>query len=138
MKLPRYILEKLYASRTGHRDFADYYNRLNHADAECHCRCRHRKNPEHFYYCRLTKHATVQRQYPAYNLRETLATPRGAQEFNNWLNETSFYKDICPMRRLAAPAGQMLQFNPHSPPSSTPYPIPPSTPPSPASLPTDP
>jgi ribonuclease HI len=137
IKLPRYILGKLYASRTGHRDFADYHNRLNHADAECHCQCEHRKTPEYFYYCRLAKRAAGQRRHPAYNLREMLATPREAQEFNSWLNETSFYKDICPMRRPAVLAGQMPQSNSHTPPPSlTSLSIPPSPPPLPASSPT--
>jgi ribonuclease HI len=136
IKLPRFTLGKLYASRTGHGDFADYHNRLNHADAECHCRCGHRKTPEHFYYCRLAKRTAEQRRQPAYNLRETLATPRGAQELNSWLNETSFYKDICPMHRPAVPARQTLQSNPYSSPSLTSLPIPPSLPSSPASPPT--
>jgi hypothetical protein len=138
MKLPRFTLGKLYASRTGHGDFADYHNHLNHTDAECHCQCGHRKTPEHFYYCRLAKRAAAQRRHPAYKLREILATPRGAQEFNTWLDETSFYKTICPMHRPAVPAGQTPRSNPHSPPSLTSSSIPPSTPPSPVSPPTHP
>ncbi|KAL1956290.1 hypothetical protein VTO42DRAFT_7463 [Malbranchea cinnamomea] len=82
-KLPQFTLGKLYARRTGRGDFADYHIRLNHTDAELHCLCGHRKTPEHFFYCRLARRAATRRRQPAYNLREILATDRGAQEFNS-------------------------------------------------------
>ncbi|KAL1952887.1 hypothetical protein VTO42DRAFT_4057 [Malbranchea cinnamomea] len=124
-KLPRFILEKLYTSRTGHGDFADYHTRLNHTDVELHCLCGHRKTAEHFFYCRLARRAATRCRQPAYNLREILATTRGAQEFNSWLNETRFYKEICPMHRPT------VTLQPDSP-------IPPSTPSHPAFLQTQP
>ena len=37
--LPRFILGKTLAARTGHGDFADYHERFNHEDASLHCRC---------------------------------------------------------------------------------------------------
>ncbi|KAL1956834.1 hypothetical protein VTO42DRAFT_6784 [Malbranchea cinnamomea] len=121
MKLPGITLGKLYASRTGHGDFADYHIRLNHADAELHCLCRHRKAPEHIFYCRLAKREATRRRQPAYNLREILATTRGAQEFNGWLNKTRFYKEICPMHRLTVTTGQMLQPNSNPLSSDSPF-----------------
>ncbi|KAL1953492.1 hypothetical protein VTO42DRAFT_2771 [Malbranchea cinnamomea] len=104
MKLPRFTLGKLYTARTGHRDFAEYHTCWQHEDAECHCRCGSRKSPEHFDYCHLARRATVQRQRPTYNVREMLATPKGVQGFRNWIKETAFYRDICPMRKLPTTA----------------------------------
>ncbi|KAL1953292.1 hypothetical protein VTO42DRAFT_3037 [Malbranchea cinnamomea] len=118
-KLPRFTLRKLYASHTGHGDFADYHIRLSHTDAELHCLCRHRKTPEHFFYYRLARRAATRRRQPTYNLREILATARSAQEFNSWLNKTRFYKEICPMY------WPTVTLQPDSP-------IPPSTPSHPA------
>ena len=132
MKLPRFTLGKLYASRTGHGDFKEYHTRCNHEDAECHCQCGHQKNPEHFYYCRLARQQLDMRRRPACTLREMLATPQGALKFHSWLGETAFYRDICPMRRHRLPTGQTPlsnppPFSPHfsfslsSPPSFTLY-----------------
>ncbi|KAL1961402.1 hypothetical protein VTO42DRAFT_130 [Malbranchea cinnamomea] len=96
--------------------------------AKLHCLCGHRKTPEHFFYCRLVRRAATRRRQPAYNLREILATARDAQEFNSWLNETRFYKEICPMHRLTVTTGQMLQPNSNPPSPPTPPSIPPSAP----------
>jgi ribonuclease HI len=124
MKLPRFSLGKLYAARTGHGDFAAYHTRLNHEDAECHCQCGSLKSPEHFYYCRLARRSTTQRRRPAYNIREMLATPQGAQEFHSWLSETAFYRDICPMRKQVP---QLTIPSQNPPPLSQPHPPSPPT-----------
>ncbi|ODH45749.1 hypothetical protein GX48_08176 [Paracoccidioides brasiliensis] len=112
VKLSRFTLGKLYAARSGHGDFAAYHSHLKHEDAECYCRCGHSKTPEHFYYCTLSRKAAKLRR-PIYNLRETLATSRGALEFDSWLRETAFYQNICPMRRRAPP-DQISQTIPSS------------------------
>ncbi|KAL1955020.1 hypothetical protein VTO42DRAFT_373 [Malbranchea cinnamomea] len=136
MKLPRFTLGKLYAARTGHGDFAEYHTRWQHEDAECYCRRGSRKGSEHFYYCRLARRATVQRQRPTYSFREMLATPQGVQGFHSWIKETAFYRDICPMRKLPTTASGLqpnipLHSSSLSPsiPSSTPsaFPLPPKT-----------
>ncbi|KAL1952609.1 hypothetical protein VTO42DRAFT_4689 [Malbranchea cinnamomea] len=104
MKLPRFTLGKLYAACTGHGDFAEYHTHWQHEDAECHCRCGSHKSPEHFYYCLLARHTTVQRQRSTYSVCEMLATSKGVQGFHNWIKETAFYRDICPIRKLPTTA----------------------------------
>src|SRR5947209_8158049 len=52
-KVPRSILAKIYASRLGDGDFADYHERWNHEDAQLHCRCGVRKAPWHFIFRQL-------------------------------------------------------------------------------------
>ncbi|KAJ5904840.1 uncharacterized protein N7473_001756 [Penicillium subrubescens] len=55
LRLPRYLLGRILAARTGHGDFADYHERFNHEDAHLHCRCGARKTPVHFFFCRVAK-----------------------------------------------------------------------------------
>ena len=42
----RLTLGKLYASRSGHGDFAEYHRRLDHGDAETSCQCGRQKAPD--------------------------------------------------------------------------------------------
>ena len=53
--LPRPMLQKYLAIRTGHGDFAWYHRKFKHDDAELDCSaCRRAKTPEHIVFCRKT------------------------------------------------------------------------------------
>ncbi|KAI1005063.1 hypothetical protein K3495_g3155 [Podosphaera aphanis] len=60
LALPRRLLHKLLAARTGHGDFAAYHRRLNHIDANLECVCGQETSPIHFIRCR--RHANKMRK----------------------------------------------------------------------------
>ncbi|KAI0996781.1 Protein disulfide-isomerase [Podosphaera aphanis] len=87
--LPRRILGKLLAARSGHGDFADYHRRFNHNNAELYCSCGQEKSPEHLFFCRHIRRDHRQpRNLPRTNLdsviRWTLGTSDGAKSFHSW------------------------------------------------------
>ena len=95
LSLPRFTLSKLYASRTGHGDFAAYHVRFNHEDAATRCQCGREKTPEHFYYCRLGRRAARQ-PWGSLGVQDILATKQGALKLNHWLEKTGYFRRICP------------------------------------------
>ncbi|KAI0991345.1 hypothetical protein K3495_g16842, partial [Podosphaera aphanis] len=52
LNLPRRLLHKLIAARTGHGDFAAYHRRFNHINANLNCVCGQETSPTHFIRCR--------------------------------------------------------------------------------------
>jgi ribonuclease HI len=104
LKLPRPILHRFLAIRTGHGDFHWYHRRFQHEDAECFCTCGGKKTPEHLVWCRKAKTRFL--QWP----RRPKTMPCTRQEHNDYLRillrepeqflafaeVTGFYKDICP------------------------------------------
>jgi hypothetical protein len=104
MKLPRPMLHRFLAVRTGHGDFHWYHRRCQHEDAECHCSCGKKKSPEHLVWCRKAKKSFLrwpsrpstvpctQREHDDY-LRVLLQAP---EQFLAFAAVTGFYKDICP------------------------------------------
>lgn len=60
LSLPRHLLHKLIASRTGHGDFAEYHRRFHHNEANLECSCGHETSPTHFVRCR--RHAQITRK----------------------------------------------------------------------------
>lgn len=54
LALPRHILHRLLAERSGHGDFAEYYRRFKHEDAELRCRYGAKKGEGHFIDCLRT------------------------------------------------------------------------------------
>ncbi|CCU81781.1 reverse transcriptase, putative [Blumeria hordei DH14] len=56
LSLARPFLSRLYAVRSGHGDFAEYYRLFNHEGANLHCGCGQLKAPLHFLECYLTTH----------------------------------------------------------------------------------
>lgn len=52
LALPRRLLQKLIAARSGHGDFADYHRRFKHTDAKLKCVCGLEASPTHFVRCR--------------------------------------------------------------------------------------
>ena len=97
--LPRYILGKILAARTGHGDFADYHERFNHEDALLHCRCGARKAPLHFFFCRIAKRIIPRPSGPpSAVISKLLGTANGAETLAKWLLQTRYFDDICPFR----------------------------------------
>jgi ribonuclease HI len=103
--LPRHILHRLLAIRTGHGDFAWYHRKYKHANAQLTCRCREDKTMMHVVLCRKThKHF---RQWPQETrplfpptsiseateyLRDLMKEP---DQFAALLEVTGFYSRIC-------------------------------------------
>lgn len=52
LALPRRLLHRLLAARSGHGDFAAYHRRLKHIDANLECVCGQEITPTHFISCR--------------------------------------------------------------------------------------
>jgi ribonuclease HI len=95
LNLSRFTLGKLYASRSGHGDFAEYHERFKHVDAERMCQCGHNKTPEHFFFCRLGRRAARQPWAP-FGVKEVLTTQGGTKKLNQWLAETGYFRGVCP------------------------------------------
>lgn len=95
--LPRAILGRILAARSGHGDFADYHERFNHVDAHLYCRCGARKAQLHFFFCYIAKRR-FRRPLgkPGVVLAELLGTTSGIKTLTTWLQRTRFYEDICP------------------------------------------
>jgi ribonuclease HI len=105
LRLPRHLLARILAARTGHGDFADYHERFNHEDAYLQCRCGARKSPVHFFFCRIVKRRLPRPPGPpSETIPFLLGTPKGAAKLAAWLSETRFFDDICPRRPLSEPA----------------------------------
>lgn len=97
LNLPRPLLGRILASRTGHGDFADYHERFNHEDANLHCRCGKRKSTLHFFFCRIAKRRARRPPGPPSEvIAFLLGSGKGARTLAAWLAETRFYEDICP------------------------------------------
>ena len=96
LKLPRHLLGRILASRTGHGDFAAYHERFNHTDAHMLCRCGKRKAPVHFLFCSIAKRRAPRPPgRPTEILPLLLSTEQGARTLASWLTKTRFYDDIC-------------------------------------------
>ncbi|KAL7922561.1 hypothetical protein ACQKWADRAFT_82194 [Trichoderma austrokoningii] len=54
LQLPRTILHRLYAERTGHGDFVEYHERFGH-DARPACKCGEPRTQGHFVVCRMVQ-----------------------------------------------------------------------------------
>jgi ribonuclease HI len=94
LRLRRFTLGKLYASRSGHGDFAAYHKRFAHTDAQTSCQCGREKTPEHFYFCRLGRRAT-RGHWGSLRVREVLSTSGGATKMDAWLAKTGYFSSIC-------------------------------------------
>lgn len=101
LHLPRHLLGRILAARTGNGDFADYHKRFNHEDAHLHCRCGAKKSPVHFFFCRIVKRRLPRPLGPpSETIPFLLGTPKGAAMLVAWLSQTRFFDDICPRRPL--------------------------------------
>ena len=93
LSLPRPVLARLLAARSGHGDFAKYHERFGHTSATIHCRCGARTTPTHFF-CRHSRQRHLLEWHNGLlTLQEILTTGRGAEAFGQWLQATRFYTE---------------------------------------------
>lgn len=100
-RLPRWVLGRLIAARTGHGDFTGYHERFQHRDFLASCSCGKSKSPAHFFFCPPARKRWKDRWKgpkagPSATIDWLLNTAAGAEEFGRFVQETSFFKDICP------------------------------------------
>ncbi len=90
----RKTLHRLLAARSGHGDFAQYYERFQHADSNNYCSCGERKTPQHIFCGRLRKHRLLPTRTP----RTAFSTFLGEEsvEWARFVEKTNFYTRICP------------------------------------------
>lgn len=121
LNLPRWILARLLASRTGHGDFSEYHEARHHQPDQYinTCSCGKRKTPEHFFLCPL-----VERNRAAWPLPDK---PRPATKdefftamlfqypthFAEFITQTEFFKTICPRYRPSAPVFSQEMLRSH-------------------------
>ncbi|KAI9034981.1 ribonuclease H family protein [Aspergillus affinis] len=104
LKLPRHLLARILAARTGHGDFAAYHERFNHEDAHILCRCGARKISIHFLFCYIAKRRLPRLLgSPSETIPFLLGTPKGAAKLAAWLAEIRFFEDICTRSPLPQP-----------------------------------
>jgi len=106
--LPRSGLGRIIAVRSGHGDFAKYYERFRYTDALLFCSCGIRKGPLHFFFCvkgkrRARIHSSS--KTPSKALDELLGTPEGVEKLAEWFKKTRFYEEVCLIAsyRLSSP-----------------------------------
>ena len=115
LSLPRGSLGRLLSARSGHGDFAAYHERFNHPDALMTCSCGQPKAPLHFLLCPLGRQAAPHpwRDQPA---KKVLGTSQGALLFHQWVQQSSFFSEICPNHRSTT------RPQPRSPTVNSPWP----------------
>jgi ribonuclease HI len=99
LSLPRPLLARLIAARSGHGDFADYHERFNHETANIFCSCGQRKSTTHFFFCRRARRAWDRADPasrgpplgPRNSIDSLLSSHSGAKRFATFLTATSFF-----------------------------------------------
>ncbi len=102
--LRRPALQRLIAIRTGHGDFAWHHVKFAHADANLRCSCGMAKAPDHLVRCRKARAAANKRPVTGRDVNERNSKARGElenlmrnpQKFQELLENTAFYRSICP------------------------------------------
>jgi hypothetical protein len=95
------VLGWLIAACTGHRDFTAYYKCFNYTDFLETCSCGKTKIPVYFFFCLFTRKCWKDRwrsmkNSPSKTIDWLLSTAAGAEEFSQIIQDSSFFKDICP------------------------------------------
>jgi len=102
LRLPRWVLGKLIAARSGHGDFKAYHERFSHTGNRLECRCGKTKTPTHFYRCkparRIWDRWKKRPKLPPWpeerRIRWMLSTPRGARVFQEYISKTKFFQEL--------------------------------------------
>lgn len=98
LKLPRYVLARWIALRTGHGDFKEYHERFRHHDAELACSCGRPKTPEHLVYCSKTRR--IKSAWPKSKVRTPdewfMQLVLDHKMFKEVATKTRFFAKICP------------------------------------------
>lgn len=103
LSLPRSILHRLLAIRTGHGDFSWYHTKFNHEDAKLDCSCGQPKTPDHLVHCKrvfryLYNWPLKPKRPPTTDIegweyiRLLLEKP---QRFYDYVQLTGFYTRVC-------------------------------------------
>lgn len=98
LNLPRHLIARIYAARSGHGDFAAYHERFNHTNATNTCSCTALKSPRHVLQCTLPHQRLpkVPRSSAGDPARYLIGTYSGVKELVRWLSATEFFSKICP------------------------------------------
>jgi ribonuclease HI len=103
LDLPRPVLHRYLAIRSGHGDFSWYHKKFAHSDAKLTCSCGHAKDPRHLVRCQKTIRLfgqwpqkpptppSTRAEATAY-LTSLMAAPK---DFDQFLKITKFYSKIC-------------------------------------------
>ena len=99
-QLPRWVLGRLIAARTGHGDFAAYHERFHHTHYLATCSCRRQKTPVHFFLCPSTSKRwkdrwKCKRDSPSKTIDWLLSTAAGVEAFSHIVQDISYFKNIC-------------------------------------------
>lgn len=103
LELPRNVLQRILAIRTGHGDFAWYHTKFKHKDAKLVCSCGSKKTPDHLVHCRRVfrylynwpfkpKRPPRTREEGIGYIQKLIHKP---QNFYDFLQVTSFYDKVC-------------------------------------------
>ncbi|MBD2358785.1 hypothetical protein H6G41_30020 [Tolypothrix sp. FACHB-123] len=95
LNLPRGTLHHLVAARSQHGDFADYHERLEHADAQLLCSCGRRKAPSHIFYCRKVPPRCRMRLAPSPTAAVNRAIGKNFNEFVKVAKGSAFFERVC-------------------------------------------
>jgi ribonuclease HI len=96
LRVERPLLQRLLAARSGHGDFAEYHERFNHDEANLHCSCGRRKEPNHLFYCRKVTARLRPRLAPAPAAAIHRAIGADFDVFIKLARETRFFTAVCP------------------------------------------
>jgi hypothetical protein len=84
LSLPRTVLHRLLALRTGHGDFTAYHRRFNHDENDCEMQCPHcgmDKTPEHLVFCRFSLRQFNKWPWPCAGEPERPRSTRAKREY---------------------------------------------------------
>lgn len=92
LHLPRTILHRLLAERSGHGDFTEYHERFGH-DARPQCKCGKPRTQGHFVKCRMVRPFLPEVPEKDYRMGvrvlDYLLGPKGYKDFQKLVEETS-------------------------------------------------
>ena len=93
LALPRQLLHKLIAARSGHGDFASYHRRFKHEDASIICGCGQLTTPTHFVRCRIHASAVrkLRRNMTMEDYTRQLLGPKGLEKFKEFVQTTGCF-----------------------------------------------
>ncbi|KAI1000293.1 hypothetical protein K3495_g7902 [Podosphaera aphanis] len=96
LNLPRLLLQRLIAARSGHGDFAEYHRRFHHENAVLDCACGLEKSPTHFVRCRIhASHTRKLRKGRTINdFISHLLGPDGHEKFTEFAKTTGCFGNI--------------------------------------------
>ncbi|RAL58158.1 hypothetical protein DID88_004783 [Monilinia fructigena] len=103
LTLPRAVLHRLLAMKTGHGDYAAYHQRFDHQNNKLECSCGSAKEPYHFFKCTINNlkrsdwplapvEMQSNKQAITY-IKKLIHTP---SKLTQLITDSEFYTQICP------------------------------------------